>query len=221
MKIYPEHELEAAPGLPEPLPAGERLIWQGRPDWRRLAREAFHIDAIAVYFALMLALQALLSWRADASLASNLMPMLWSATLALAALGLLALSAWLSARTTLYTLTSKRVVMRIGIVLTVSFNLPLRWIAAAQLRPGPGDSGDIALELKGSDRIAYLHLWPHARPWYLRKPQPSLRCIADAARVGTLLQQAWRERLAQTAGNNGTEAFERIPVRMPAAAMAR
>ena len=38
------------------------------------------------------------------------------------------LSAWLSARTTMYTLTNKRVVMRIGIVLTVSFNLPLRAI---------------------------------------------------------------------------------------------
>ncbi len=218
MKVYQEHELEATPGLPEPLPADERLLWQGRPDWRRLAVEAFHVDAIGLYFGLMVVLQALLSWRADASLVDNIVPLLWSTTLALAALGLLALSAWLSARTTLYTVTSKRVVMRIGIVLTVSFNLPLRWIAAAQFKPGKDGSGDIALELKGSDRIAYLHLWPHARAWYLRKPQPSLRCLPDVAQVGELLQRAWRERIAQTAGLN---ASERIPVRMPATAMAR
>ncbi len=218
MKIYPEHELEAAPGLPQALPAGEHILWQGRPDWRRLAREAFHIDAIAGYFALMVSLQALLSWRADASLVDNLMPLLTSATLALLALALLALSAWLSARTTLYTLTSKRVIMRVGIVLTVSFNLPLRWIAAAHLKHGRGKGGDIALELKGSDRIAYLHLWPHARAWQLRKPQPSLRCLADVAQPGELLQRAWRERLAQT---GQLDAGERIPVRMPAGAMAR
>ena len=218
MKIYQEHELEATPGLPEPLPADERLLWQGRLDWRRLARDAFHIDAIAIYFALMAGLQALLSWRSDASLAANLAPLLWSTGLALVALGLLALAAWLSARTTLYTLTTKRVVMRIGIVLTVSFNLPLRWIATAQLKPGADGIGDIALELKGSDRIAYLHLWPHARAWYLHKPQPSLRCLPDAAQVGERLQRAWRERLAQTAS---MDASERIPVRMPSAAIAR
>lgn len=217
MKIYPEHELEAAPGLPEPLPAGERILWQGRPHWRLLARDAFHVDAIAGYFALMLALQALLSWRSDDSLAANLLPLLTSASLALVALALLTLSAWLSARTTLYTLTSKRVIMRVGIVLTVSFNLPLRWIAAAHLKARDG-GGDIALELKGSDRIAYLHLWPHARAWYLRKPQPSLRALPDVARAGELLHKAWRERLAQT---GELDAGERIPVRMPAAAMAR
>ena len=56
MQIYREHELEAAPGLPEPLPAGERVLWQGKPDWKRLANEAFHVRQVAVYFALMLAL---------------------------------------------------------------------------------------------------------------------------------------------------------------------
>ncbi len=218
MKVYQEHELEAAPGLPEALPPDEHILWQGRPDWRRLASEAFHVDAIAIYFALMIALHALLSWRADASVAQNLLPLLWSGTLALIALALLMLSAWLSARTTIYTLTSKRVVMRVGIVLTVSFNLPLRWIAAAHLKPGRHGSGDIALELKGSDRIAYLHLWPHARAWYLRRPQPQLRCVPEVAQAAALLQQAWRERLAQ-AGE--AQAAGRIPVRMPASAMAR
>ena len=43
--------------------------------------------------------------------------------------------AWLSARNTVYTITDRRVVMRIGIVLTLTFNLPFKRIAAAGLQP--------------------------------------------------------------------------------------
>ncbi len=218
MQIYPEHELEAAPGLPERLPAGERILWQGAPDWRRMALDAFHVRQLAAYFGLMLVLQVLLSWEPDLGLTANLAPLALSASLAAIALGLLTLSAYFAARTTLYTLTNKRVVMRIGIVLTISFNLPLRWIAAAHVKTNPDGSGDIALELKGSDRIAYLNLWPHARAWELKKPQPSLRCLPDVAAAGALLQDAWR---ARSADLSAVEPQERIPVRMPAAAVAR
>ena len=85
------------------------------------------------------------------------------------------------------------------------------------IRTGVGTSGDIALELKGADRIGYLHLWPHARPWHVGKPQPSLRCLRDAAAVGEVLQRAWRIRLTEV---GEIEPQERIPVRMPASAMA-
>lgn len=217
MQVYPEHELDAVRGLPEALPAGEHILWQGSPDWRRLAIEAFHVKRLAAYFSAMTGLQALLSWRASDSLAANMAPLLVSAWLALVAIGLLMLMAWLSARTTIYTLTNKRVVMRIGIVLTVSFNLPLRWLAAAHLKAGAHGGGDIALELKGGDRIGYLHLWPHARPWHVSTPQPSLRCLRDASQVGEMLQRAWRLRLAEV---GDIEPQERIPVRMPASAMA-
>lgn len=217
MQVYPEHELDAVPGLPERLPAGEHILWQGSPDWRRLAIEAFHVKRLTLYFAAMGGLQALLSWRAADGIAANLSSLMVSAWLALIALGLLTLMAWLSARTTIYTLTNKRVVMRIGIVLTVSFNLPLRWLAAAHLKANADGSGDIALELKGADRIGYLHLWPHARPWHVGKPQPSLRCLPDGVVVGEVLHRAWRMRLAEV---GDIEPQERIPVRMPASAMA-
>jgi hypothetical protein len=39
--------------------------------------------------------------------------------------------------------------------------------------------------------MGWAHLWPHARPWALRKPQPSLRCLADVQQVAALLQTAW------------------------------
>jgi len=48
-----EHDNEPIPGLPEPLPADERILWQGRPDWRGLARRAFHAPLVGAYFLLM------------------------------------------------------------------------------------------------------------------------------------------------------------------------
>ncbi|MEY3525644.1 MAG: hypothetical protein RIR92_1709, partial [Pseudomonadota bacterium] len=116
-----------------------------------------------------------------------------SVALSLTALGLLTWLAWLTARTALYTLTSKRVVMRIGIVLTLTFNLPLRMVAAASVKPLKNGCGDIALKLAGDDHIAWLNLWPHAKPWALKNPEPCLRLIPDAVRVGERLVQAWRE----------------------------
>lgn len=191
MKAHHEHEFEAAPGLPESLPAGEAILWQGAPDWRVLAIEVFHVRKLAIYFAAMLGLQALyLSGEPGGLVPGQLVT---SAALAVVALLLLATTAWFSARTTLYTLTNRRIVMRVGIVLTLTFNLPLRQLAGAALRPQAGGFGDIALSLKGPDRIAYLNLWPHARPWALKNPEPSLRCLPEAEALGRRIQQAWQQ----------------------------
>jgi hypothetical protein len=220
MKPHHEHEFEAAPGLPEALPAGEHILWQGSPDWKRLAVDAFHVKRLSIYFASMLLLQVVLSWDASASLLFNLGALTISGSLALIALALLALTAKLSATTTLYTITNKRIVMRIGIVLTLSFNLPLRWIQSAQVKPHDNGYGDIALDLKGEDRIAYLHLWPHARPWEITKPQPMLRNIADIENVGKVLYQAWLQR-QQEIESSPVARETRIPVRMPTTALAQ
>ena len=184
-----EHEYEAAPGLPEKLPQGEHILWQGAPDALALARHAFHVHALAGYFAAMLLLQGL--YLAGEPGGLTLRPLLIGLTAALLALALLGTVAWYAARNTLYTLTDKRVVMRIGIVLTLTLNLPFKALAAAAVRHYRDGSADIVLDLAGEDRMGWAHLWPHARPWALRKPQPSLRCLRDADRVGALLQAAW------------------------------
>ena len=49
-----DHDSRAVSGLPEPLPAGERMIWQGKPDWRALALRAFHVRKVAIYFGVLL-----------------------------------------------------------------------------------------------------------------------------------------------------------------------
>ena len=45
-------------GLPGPLPKGERLLWQGRPALVSLARRAFHVDLVALYFGGLAGFQA-------------------------------------------------------------------------------------------------------------------------------------------------------------------
>lgn len=185
-----EHEFEAAPGLPEALPAGERILWQGAPDWRQLAIHAFHVRKLAVYFALMLLSQAL--FMQGQPLQVVVPSVMTSAVLALTALLMLTAMAWFASHTCLYTLTSKRVVMRVGIVLTMTFNLPLTCLSAAAVKRRGRGCADIALRIKGPDRIAYLHLWPHARAWHLRHPEPSLRCVPQADIVGQKIFQAWR-----------------------------
>lgn len=194
-----EHEFEAQFGLPEKLPAGEHILWQGQPQVGLVARRIFHLPLIAGYFALLLV------WHLASSLGDGMpwhealraaYPLMWVAGTALVIFTALAR---LTAQTTAYTLTNQRVVMRIGIVLTVTYNLPLRCIDAAHWLPLGRGRGEIALALTGDTRIAFLHLWPHARPWHLRRPQPMLRGLADGEAVSALLAQTWSAANAQAA----------------------
>lgn len=186
-----EHEFEPEHGLPERLPGGERVLWQGAPDWRVLALRVFHVRKVAIYFAVLVALRVLFMLDDGAAPVAVVISALWLVALGAVATGLLACLAWLSARATVYTLTERRIVMRIGIVLTLSFNIPFSRIVAADFRPQSGDRGDIALRLGTQDRIAWLHLWPHARPWRLARPEPMLRAIPEASMVTRLLSDAW------------------------------
>jgi len=185
-----EHDDEPVPGLPELLPEGERILWQGAPRWQSLARRAFHIGNLAIYFG------ALIVWRAatlfyDGETAMQVLQAIaWLVPLALAAIGILGFIAWLMARTTLYTITNRRIVMRVGVVLTVSFNIPFNTMASAGLRKYGDGTGDMPIALAGEDRISYLHLWPHARPWRVARPQPMLRAVPDVLAVSEILTRA-------------------------------
>jgi Bacterial PH domain len=194
-----EHEFEPQFGLPEKLPATEKILWQGQPLPSLMARRVFHLTVLAVYFAVMLVWRVVSQLHDGVAWNDALRGTLVLALLAATALAMLGVLARLAAQTAVYTITDKRVVMRIGIVLTVTYNLPLRSIDAAHLLPLGQGRGEIALALRGDTRIAYLQLWPHARPWQLSKPQPMLRGLADAEAVSDLLVRAWTLANAQPA----------------------
>lgn len=182
-----EYEHEEVRGLPGRLPAGEALLWQGSPDWRRLARDAFHTHLVAGYFG------ALLLWAViDAvspSGAASPIGIAATAVVGVAALALLHGLAWLSARTTVYSITSKRVVLRFGMALPKCVNLPFAQVGDARLAVNKDGTGDIAIALTAKG-LGYASLWPHARPWQLAKPEPMMRALPDAANVAALLADA-------------------------------
>lgn len=185
-----EHDGEPVPGLPAALPPGETLLWQGAPVAMSLARAAFRIRGVALYFA------ALAGWRATEVLAAGTgagaLPGAIVPTLAMGAVVLLLLAglATLNARCTLYSITDRRIVMRFGVALPMTVNLPFSQLEGARLRVHPDGSGDLALGLLPSTRVSYLVFWPHARPWHFARVQPSLRAIAEPERVAALLQAA-------------------------------
>ena len=106
-------------------------------------------------------------------------------------LGLVGLIGYLIASTAVYTITNKRVVMRIGIVLNMTFNFPLKMIESADCGFTKEGAGDIYLKLSKGNKIAIFHLWPHARPGKWAAPQPTLRGIKNCAEVAQILVDAW------------------------------
>lgn len=174
-----EHEMEPIPGLPEELPDGEYILWQGSPDWRGLAMRAYHLKLAALYFGLF-ALWSVVSGLADglsaAAVAMNLVAL---CVPALVGGGVLLLLAWLTARTTIYTLTNRRIVMRFGMALPMVVNVPFSIVTAAGAKLHADGTADIPLTLSDGNRLGYFVLWPNARPWRLRRPEPMLRVVPD------------------------------------------
>jgi hypothetical protein len=194
-----EYEFEPIPGLPGHLPPGELLVWQGMPRWQTLARSAFHVRALAVYFGVLIAWRVVASAADGQSVAAAVTGSLWLLPAAAAALGLLCLLAWLIARSTIYSVTNRRIVMRFGVAVPMMINLPFKVVESASLRTNRDGTGDITVSLMGDDRIAYLHLWPHVRPWRLKRTQPALRSVADAEEVAAIVARVLAASVAEQA----------------------
>lgn len=204
-------------GLPEPLPRGERVLWRGRPDAFGLTLAAFRAGWVAAYFGVLLA------WRFASQMAdgAGVLAAAEYAVLILpvagAALALLGLLGWLAARTTTYTVTDKRVVMRIGIALPLTLNVPFKAVEGASVKTRSGGRGDIAFQIEtGGPRIGYLVLWPHARSWHFGRPEPALRAVPDvealAGRIADALKGVHTTPMPETAHAG------RQPAGLPAAA---
>lgn len=193
---HDEFEIEPVRGLPERLPEGERILWQGAPRTWDLARAAMSVHWVIGYFAVLAAWRGL-AVGMELGPAAGFGAASFYAALGAAAVAIILLCALVMARTTVYTITSERVVMRIGAALTVTLNLPFRWIDRADLALARNGTGSIHLSLKGDTRISYLVCWPHVRPWKIARTQPTLRAIPDARRVAGILGAAASARVTE------------------------
>lgn len=175
--------------LPSDLTPGEEVLWYGRPQWSSFTRRVYRTDMVSVYFAVAAAWnvgQALYQTGWQEAILAGGKTMVAGAL----ALGLLALLAWFSSRSAFYVITTKRVVLKAGIALPVFFNFPFRSIVSASARFYSDGTGDIPLVIGPKDHIAYLHLWPHAKPFHMKRPEPALRCVENASDVADILSHA-------------------------------
>lgn len=206
-----EHELEPVPGLPENLPAGERLLWQGRPDWKTFCVQAMHVRALAVYFGILAVWQGVSALYDGAGIGAGIIAAAWLVGLGSLLIAMLALFSWQVGRSTLYTITNQRVVMRFGLALPMTVNLPFKVVESAALRTHKNDFGDVTLSLTKGSKPSYLIMWPHVRPWRYARPEPMIRCVADAEAVALTLSGALArfngQQVAQAAvvANDGVE----------------
>ncbi len=185
-------------GLPEKLPAGERVLWQGSPGWKTLARRAFHTRMVAAYFAAMVLWCLATSIHHGLPAQAILLSTAKLTGVSLVPLALIALYCWGLQRSTIYTITNRRVVMSFGVALPMTINLPFSRIEAAGLRRYANGTGDIPLRLLEGERVTYFIVWPHARPLSMLKPEPMLRCIPDVEKAASVLARALAAHTALT-----------------------
>jgi len=168
-----EYEDEPIPGLPGRLPPGEHIIWQGTPDWLGVARGVFHARLVAIWFVVV----AGFAFVAGGTGLTGALVTMAVAALGLALLGVLA--RW-QAKSTIYTLTNKRVVLRFGVALPKCVNVPLALVGRADVKPAGTGIVDVSLTPIVRFPLAYLQMWPHVRPWKFGSPQPMLRSVPQA-----------------------------------------
>ena len=188
--------VEPIEGLPELLPKGEVVLWQGRPNWLRLTIESLNLWWVIGYFGLLAAWRFLtvIDYMPLGTAFSASIPFRFVA----AFVGLLLCGVgYIQAKATLYTITNRRVVMRIGAALTLTLNLPFTKIDNAAVAKKQGGFGNIAFETSGDTKFSFFVLWPHARSWYFGKPQPTLKCIPDIEKVSSILGQAAKSRIIE------------------------
>jgi hypothetical protein len=199
-----EHEFEAVRGLPGDLPEDERILWQGAPDWLRLAVDAFKIGWVGAYFVALIAWRFVERLRAGEDAATSLSTAILVIPLGAIAIGILCLLAWINARSTVYTITTKRVVMRFGAALTKAINIPFKIIESASADVKGNGAGTVAVKLAHPNKIPLLLLWPHRRPTTFFRPEPAFRALKDASACAPILAEALRLAHAQTHAVTGT-----------------
>lgn len=191
---HDDFAIEPVRGLPERPPEDETILWQGRPNAWALTRSALAFWWVMGYFVF------LSLWRLVAAM--DIMPMGQAVGISVPFLilgavvgALLYLTGWVQAWATVYTVTDKRIAMRVGAALTITINLPYTQVGSADLDLREDGTGTIALTTIGETQFAYLVLWPHVRPW--RFPaRPALRCIPDAERVARMIAEAAEARVS-------------------------
>ncbi|MEN1729216.1 MAG: photosynthetic complex putative assembly protein PuhB [Pseudomonadota bacterium] len=184
MTVFADKNLKP---LPEALPPGEHVLYQCSPgSWQALSRRVFFMNKIAIYMTIILAwvgVNAYLDQGSALAIASAV------ATTIPAAAAVFLLVFWLGrfyAKTTVYTVTNKRVVIETGLSYTTITNLPFSRIERVDMKAFKDGSADLEIHMAG-DRMLYSMLWPSTHQWRWKRPVPMLRAIEDPQQLAGIL----------------------------------
>jgi hypothetical protein len=186
---HDDFAFEPQRGLPAALPAGEKLLWQGSPDWSSLAVHAYHVRKVALYFVLLVLWRVANGISAGHGAGSVALSCAWILSLGAIAVGVLSLLAYFSARMAVFSITSGRVLLRHGIAVPMTINVPFGLIVSAGMKRN-GATGDITMAIAREQRLGYVITWPYVRPGRITRPELDFRCVTDAERVADILGQA-------------------------------
>ena len=187
---HDDFAFEPLPGIPAALPQGEKLLWQGSPVWTSHAIHSYHVRKIAIYFAILVVWR-ILAGLSEAQATDHIVRgVLVLGGLGAVVVGLLCVGAYYSARTTVYTVTSERFLVRHGIALPITMNVPFSLVEGADLRVYRSGCGDICVRLRKDQRIGYIVTWPHVRPGHITRPQPSFRSLPEPQAAAAVLARA-------------------------------
>jgi len=204
-----EYEDEPVEGLPDFLPEGETMVWQGRPTVAAMARRLFFIPHLALYFGLLIAGHTVYRLMEGVSAAQVMGTFVWQAGLAVTVLVLLAWLARSYAASVMYTLTSERLVIRSGVALPMMVNIPIEQITAADMRVYRDGTGDIVLTPIADRKLHWVLLWPNVSAWYSRPIRPLLRGLAEPHRAADAFAAVASQHYRVTAGEQVA-----VPVRV-------
>ena len=180
---------EPVPGLPAHLPEGEHLVWQGAPNARAFARSVLHERKILAYFALVAAWKFITAIYDGGTVLQGLIS---ASFMALGAFMVFVIIRWYARaveKSTVYSITNRRVVMRFGIALPVTFNYPFAQVTGANVQETFAKNGNLTLELQEHSKLSWAILWPHARPWKLSRPEPAMRSVSNLPEVARILSE--------------------------------
>ena len=152
-----EYDFEPVRGLPYRLPEDEKILWQGSPNWRSLAVHLCHVRSVTIYFAVLMLWRIAVAYSEGKPMSLALEIDAWLAALLGIVMAIALTFAFLAARTTIYTITTRRVVLRYGIAFTKAVNVPLRTVKSVGLRMHANGTGDIALALNRSGQNCLSH----------------------------------------------------------------
>ena len=182
-------KFETPDNISSAIPAGENVLWMGRPSFWGLSWHMFGIKWLFYYLIIITLAFVVRLGAADFLVAVqyDFFPFFTSGLLAMTFMFVLS---GIQAHHAVYVVTEKRVIIKNGAALAFMISLPFKKIASVNQQKRNRGIGTISFELVSDKRVPFISCWPSVRPMVLKKPQPAFACVANVEDIAEILKEA-------------------------------